>query len=163
DKHTLDTLQAWRARGRSVAVVVIETADLLGEPASPAEALARRVLRLDLDLRRRELAELGIPVVTATADDPMTNRAPALRRARHPVRHRAGRRPGDPRLPCTATRPPGASRQRATTVTQPRVVLASCSVALVALVVVTGALLGPDGARTWLLVCGAAAVFAAAQ
>jgi len=48
-------------------------------------------------------------------------------------------------------------------VTQPRVVLASCSVALVALVVVTGALLGPDGARTWLLVCGAAAVFAAAQ
>ena len=82
DKHTLDTLQAWRARGRSVAVVVIETADLLGEPASPAEALARRVLRLELDRRRRELAELGIPVVTATADDPMTTVVPALRRAR---------------------------------------------------------------------------------
>ncbi|HLT89423.1 MAG TPA: hypothetical protein VKZ85_00655 [Woeseiaceae bacterium] len=47
--------------------------------------------------------------------------------------------------------------------TRPRVVLASCSVALVALVVITGALLGPEGARTWLLVCGGAAVFAAVQ
>ncbi len=82
DKRTVDTLLAWRARGRSVAVVVIETADLLGAPASPAEALARRVLRLELDRRRRQLAELSIPVVTATAEDPMTTIVPALRRAR---------------------------------------------------------------------------------
>ncbi len=82
DKRTLDTLATWRARGRWVAVVIIDTSDLLGEPASHAEALARRLLRLELGRRKHELAELGIPVVTATADDPMTTVVPALRRAR---------------------------------------------------------------------------------
>lgn len=45
----------------------------------------------------------------------------------------------------------------------PRIVAGSCSVAVVLLVVATAAVLGPDGARSWLLVSGGVAVIAAIQ
>lgn len=82
DDVTVRTLQAWRARGRSVAVVMVETADLLDEPATEAAALARRLWRIGLDRRRRELTGLGIPVVTTTAHGAITPVVTALRRAR---------------------------------------------------------------------------------
>jgi uncharacterized protein (DUF58 family) len=82
DLLTVRTLHDWRARGRSVAAVVIDMTDLLGEPARAAETLARRIWRIELDQRRRALAELGIPVVTAAGDGAMTPVVSALRRAR---------------------------------------------------------------------------------
>lgn len=45
----------------------------------------------------------------------------------------------------------------------PRLILASCSVAIVLLVVTTATALGPDGARPWLLVSGSIAVITAIQ
>lgn len=82
DALTVRTLQAWRGRGRTVAVVVIDTSDLLDEPTSEADALARRLWLLGLDRRKRELTALGIPVLTVAADDAMTPTVTALRRAR---------------------------------------------------------------------------------
>ncbi len=91
DELTVHALQAWRARGRSVAVVVVDTEDLLDPPASAAETLARRVWRLDMERRRRALADLGIPVVTVAAEGPITPVVTALRRARRAPAVRAGR------------------------------------------------------------------------
>lgn len=91
DPRTLGTLRSWRARGRSVAVVLIDTTELLDEPASAAEALARRLWRLELDRRARGLTELGIPVVPAAPDAPIAPVVSALRRARRGPFVRAGR------------------------------------------------------------------------
>lgn len=91
DEVTVRSLQAWRARGRSVAVVHIDTGDLLDGPASEAERLARRVWRLDLERRKRALGHLGISVVTMPADGPITPVVTALRRARRAPAVRAGR------------------------------------------------------------------------
>ena len=91
DPATLATLTAWRARGRAVAAVVIDATDLLEAPASPAEALARRVWAVELERRRRALAGVGVGVVSLGSETPVTSviralrrggRAPALRRAR---------------------------------------------------------------------------------
>lgn len=82
DDVTVHSLQAWRARGRSVAVVAVDTEDLLAPPETEAEILARRVWRLDLERRKRALADLGIPVVTIAAEGPITPVVTALRRAR---------------------------------------------------------------------------------
>ena len=91
DELTVRTLQAWRARGRSVAVVVIDTEDLLGPPETVAERLARRVWRLDLERRKRALGNLGIPVVTVATDGPTTPVITAPRSARRAPAVRAGR------------------------------------------------------------------------
>jgi uncharacterized protein (DUF58 family) len=80
--RTIRTLQAWRARGRSVAVAMIDTSPLLGEPASTAEALARRLWRIELDRHVRELTEVGIAVVTVADDGAISPVVAALRRAR---------------------------------------------------------------------------------
>lgn len=82
DRRTISMLQSWRARGRNVAVVMIDTRDLLGQPASDAEALARRVWSVQLDHNRHELTDVGIPVVTIAEDGPMAPAVSALRRLR---------------------------------------------------------------------------------
>lgn len=92
DKSTLRTLESWRARGHSVQVIVIDTSDLLDEPASAAEALARRLWLLEINGRKRELTGLGIPVVTAAVDGPIEPVVSALRRAGRAPSVRRGRR-----------------------------------------------------------------------
>lgn len=82
DQDTLDTLGMWRARGRSVAVVLIETGELADETAPEAVTLARRLWDLELDRRKRELARIGIPAVSVSADQPTTPVVTALGRAR---------------------------------------------------------------------------------
>ncbi len=82
DRDTVDTLAAWRARGRSVAVVLIEAGDAVAESASESGRLARRLWGLELDRRKRELARIGIPLVTVPANGAMTPVVSALRRAR---------------------------------------------------------------------------------
>jgi uncharacterized protein (DUF58 family) len=91
DHRTIHALQAWRARGRSVAVVMIDTDDLLGDPASTADLLARRLWSIELEGRKRALTGLGIPVVTAANDGPITPVVTALRRARKAPTLRKGR------------------------------------------------------------------------
>jgi hypothetical protein len=63
DHRSIGTLQARRARGRAVAVVMVDTRDLLDE-VSAEETLAQLLWQIELDRRRRELTDLGIPVVT---------------------------------------------------------------------------------------------------
>lgn len=46
---------------------------------------------------------------------------------------------------------------------RPRLILASCSVAIIVLVVTTGAALGPESVRTWLLLSAGLAVITAVQ
>ena len=82
DERTVGTLTSWRARGRSVAVVMIGTGDLLPPPSSTAEALARRVWQLELGRRRDGLTEIGVPVVVADPDSPVASVVSALRRVR---------------------------------------------------------------------------------
>ena len=78
---SLDAFTAWRARSRSVVVAWIDISDLF-QPTTRAEALAARVWRLEVELRRRALGDAGVPVVEAPADAPAGRIVPALRRAR---------------------------------------------------------------------------------
>lgn len=91
DRRTVGTLAFWRARGRSVAVIAIETRNLLGDSGSAAETLARRLWALEIDGYLRTLARLGIPVVTMTEDAPPGPVVSALRRARQGPAVRAAR------------------------------------------------------------------------
>jgi uncharacterized protein (DUF58 family) len=88
--ETLEALRRWRARGRWVVVARIDTSDLL-EPATSSEALAARLWELELEVRRRSLAQVGIPVVPVRAGAPMAGVIPALRRARRAPALRKGR------------------------------------------------------------------------
>lgn len=88
EEGTLEALREWRGRGRSLAVGLFNPADFGPAPASQAEALARRVWKLELAGRRRALAELAIPVAQISPDEPadavmtglrLPRAAPALR------------------------------------------------------------------------------------
>lgn len=81
DPRIVGALLSWRAHGRSVAVVKIDTDDLLGEPGSAADSLARRLWSIEIDHHRRELTHFGIPVVTF-GDGPLAPVVSALRRVR---------------------------------------------------------------------------------
>lgn len=80
DARTIATLQSWRARGRAVAVVIIDTSDLLAAPASRAEVLARRMWQLQHESRKRRLTDVGIPVVTLGREGSVAAVVAALRR-----------------------------------------------------------------------------------
>ncbi|TVP46216.1 MAG: DUF58 domain-containing protein [Gemmatimonadales bacterium] len=88
--ESLDALRGWRSRGRSVVVARIDAFDTL-ETLTPSEALALRLWRLELELRRRSLAQVGIPVVSVRAGEPMAGVVPALRRVRRAPIMRRGR------------------------------------------------------------------------
>lgn len=91
DHRTLRLLQRWRARGRAVVAVSIDTSDLLGGPSSPTEALALRVWGMELEGRRRQLTDLGIPVVELSDGAPIAPVVSALRRTRQAPVRRVGR------------------------------------------------------------------------
>jgi hypothetical protein len=73
-----------------VAVVRIETDDGPDESRSPAEALARRITRLEVHSRERAIARLGVPVVAMAPGEPVTQVVAALRRARRAPAVRGG-------------------------------------------------------------------------
>lgn len=82
DAATVGVLSAWRARGRTVAVVMIDVMDQLGPASSEAEELARRLWGVELEGRSSTLRHLGIPVVRAPVDGSMTPVIRALQGAR---------------------------------------------------------------------------------
>ncbi len=86
-EESLRALRRWRSRGRSVVVARIDAFHRL-ESATPSEALAIRLWRLELELRRRSLAQAGIPVVSLLAGEPVARLVPALSRVRRaPILH----------------------------------------------------------------------------
>lgn len=82
DEASLRTLMAWRARGRSVAVITIDSTPVLGPEASRSERLATRLWSLDLEHRMAKLRRVGMAVVRAPVDGAMTPVVSALQRAR---------------------------------------------------------------------------------
>jgi uncharacterized protein (DUF58 family) len=90
ESRSMRTLTRWRARGRSVAVVMIDPSTILDAPGSRPAELARRLWHLDLERRVAELGRSGIAVVRARVDAPIAPVVSALRRARRaPSRRRA--------------------------------------------------------------------------
>lgn len=92
--HTRDALRAvsaWRSRGRSVAVMVIDGVELLGSARSEAERLGQRVWNLERERRVDELEALGVPVTVMRPEGPITPAVVALGRARR-LHHRRGAR-----------------------------------------------------------------------
>ncbi len=90
DDDTLLTLLRWRARGRSLAVIVIDPDDATAPAATPSERLAARLWGLELDARIAALRRRGVAVVRAPVDGSMGPVISGLRRARQ----RSGRRVG---------------------------------------------------------------------
>jgi uncharacterized protein (DUF58 family) len=89
--HTRDALNAvtdWRSRGRSVVVVIIDPVELLGPPATESERLGRRLWSLERQRRMDQIGALGVPVMLAPPEGPITPALAALGRARR--RRRAG-------------------------------------------------------------------------
>lgn len=82
DEDSFRTLMAWRARGRSVAVITIDSTPVLGPEAPPSERLATRLWSLDLEHRMAKLRRVGMAVVRAPVDGAMTPVVSALQRAR---------------------------------------------------------------------------------
>jgi uncharacterized protein (DUF58 family) len=90
DARTLRSLEEWRSKGRAVTVVLFDPGPA-GPAGTAAEALARRLWRLELARRQRTLTELGIPVIPLAGDGPIGPAISALRRVRRPARKRVGR------------------------------------------------------------------------
>lgn len=86
----LPTLIAWRARGRSVAVVMIDPSTMFDPPETEAGRLAHRLWQLELERRTAELGRAGIAVVRVPVEGAIAPVVSALRRARRaPARRRA--------------------------------------------------------------------------
>jgi len=83
--HTRDALgavAAWRSRGRSVVVVVIDAVELIESDRSESERLGRRLWTLERQRRVDELRALGVPVVVLPPTGPITAAVAALGRVR---------------------------------------------------------------------------------
>jgi uncharacterized protein (DUF58 family) len=76
----VDDLHHLRHTGRSVAVVVVETLDLLPAAVDQADATARRMVSHEWRLQRQALADEGFPVTTWSADTSLATTVAALRR-----------------------------------------------------------------------------------
>lgn len=79
-RNVVQVCQDWRARGRAVAVAVLDASDVLTPPATEIEAYARRLWDLEIGRRRAALSGVGIPVVTV-ADGLARSAVSGLRRA----------------------------------------------------------------------------------
>jgi len=90
DGHAIGTLQSWRARGRAVCVIVIDSSDTLEQLASPSAVLAQRIWRIEHEQRKRRLTDLGIPVVTLGAAGSVAAVVSALRQAGRATMRRSG-------------------------------------------------------------------------
>jgi uncharacterized protein (DUF58 family) len=89
-ERSMMTLMSWRARGQSVAVVMIDPASMWDPPESVPGQLANRLWHLELERRTAELRRAGIAVVRAPVDGAIGPVLSALRRARRaPARRRA--------------------------------------------------------------------------
>lgn len=77
-----------RRLGRPTVVVGVETADLLTPAADEIERAARRLWRLDVEVRRADLSRAGVPSVVVVDDAAPAFRLLALRSVRsvHPAR-----------------------------------------------------------------------------
>jgi hypothetical protein len=83
-------LTSWRARGRAVAVVMIDPNTMLQQAETRAGRLADRLWHLELERRVAELGRAGIIVARAPVDAAIAPVVSALRRARRaPSRRRA--------------------------------------------------------------------------
>jgi hypothetical protein len=89
-KRSMLTLTSWRARGRAVAVVMIDPNTMLQRAETRAGRLADRLWRLELERRIAELAGAGIIVVRAPVDAAIAPVVSALRRARRAPSRRRG-------------------------------------------------------------------------
>jgi uncharacterized protein (DUF58 family) len=86
DERSAATLYRLRAKGRAVAVIVIETTDMLPPPVDAADAAARRLWQLTRSERRRALEAAGIPTVVWEGSGSIGAALSVLRVARlHPV------------------------------------------------------------------------------
>jgi len=86
--HTRDALEAvatWRARGRSVVVVVVDGVEFLQPARSESERLGRRLWSVDRQRRIDELKSLGVPVAVLPPEGSVGPVVAALGRA---MRHR---------------------------------------------------------------------------
>lgn len=80
-RNAVRVCQDWRARGRAVAVAVIDGGDVLPPPDSPVDAVARRLWNLEIGRRRAALTGVGIPVVTVGRNGLARSVVTGLRRA----------------------------------------------------------------------------------
>jgi uncharacterized protein (DUF58 family) len=89
-KRSMLALTSWRARGRAVAVVMIDPNTMLEQAETRAGRLADRLWHLELERRVAELGRAGIIVARAPVDAAIAPVVSALRRARRaPSRRRA--------------------------------------------------------------------------
>lgn len=93
--HTRDALEAvkvWRARGRSVVVVVVDGVEFMGPARLESERLGRRLWSVDRQRRIDELKSLGVPVAVLPPEGSLAPAIAALGRAtRRRGRRGAGR------------------------------------------------------------------------
>jgi len=90
DEEALLTLLSWRARGRSLAVLVIDGTPSAGAETPHSERLATRLWAVELERRIATLRRRGVAVVSAPVSGAMTPVVSALRRARSRSGTRAG-------------------------------------------------------------------------
>lgn len=86
--HTRDVLEAvaaWRTRGRSVVVMVVDGVEFMGPTRSESERLGRRLWSVDRRRRIDELKSLGVPVAVLP---PAGSMAPAIAALGRATRHR---------------------------------------------------------------------------
>lgn len=81
-KRSMLSLMSWRARGRSVGVVMIDPNRVLDQSQARAGQLADRLWLLELERRIAELERAGIAVVRAPMEAAIAPVVSALRRAR---------------------------------------------------------------------------------
>ena len=79
--HVVEALVDLRRRGRRVATLIVDTADLL--PTDPQLALARRFWALELDRRERVLGRAGIVTTRWLPGEPLAQAIALLARVAH--------------------------------------------------------------------------------
>lgn len=82
--HTRDALEAvaaWRARGRSIVVVVVDGVEFMGPARLESERLGRRLWSVDRQRRVDELKSLGVPVTVMSPEGSVAPAIAALARA----------------------------------------------------------------------------------
>jgi hypothetical protein len=79
--HVVEALVDLRRRGRRVAALIVDTADLL--PTDPQLELARRFWALELDRRERVLGRAGIVTTRWLPGEPLAQAIALLARVAH--------------------------------------------------------------------------------
>lgn len=90
-RNVVQVCQDWRARGRAVAVAVLDARDVLPRPTSELDVTARRLWQLEIERRRAALTDVGIPVVSVGRDGLARSVVTGLRHAGRAHTVRTGR------------------------------------------------------------------------